>query len=284
MVPPLPCLLYKGGLSFVCTNDNRSLDSGLQACQLRRRLEEVAQEHVAGRLASVGRERVARSEGGSRKVTATSDQQHRRTRDPARTSTTADRLVAAARSVLTRGGPQALTVQAVAEEAGTYPDAVRYHFGGKAGLISATVESLADDQGFRAIARASGTAPRADVVHRLVEADHDLLLDHDSYRDFYALLSRIVLDDELRERVAVLYRGYRAMYGGVVGSEGDLSPDELHALETLMIAVIDGLAVQKLLDPDSVRLDVVVPFWEDMLRLVFERRGSSRPAGTDRTL
>ncbi len=213
-------------------------------------------------------------------MAATSDQQHKRTRDPARASTTADRLVAAARSVLTRGGPQALTVQAVAEEAGTYPDAVRYHFGGKAGLISATVESLANDQGFRAIARMSGSAPRADVVHRLVEADHDLLRDDDSYRDFYALLSGIVLDDELRERVAVLYRGYRAMYGGVVGSEGGFSADELHALETLMIAVVDGLAVQKLLDPDSVRLDVVVPFWEDMLQLAFERRSRG---GRERT-
>ena len=38
-----------------------------------------------------------------------------------------------------------------------------------------------------------------------------------------------------------------------------------------MIAVVDGLAVQKLLDPDSVRLDVVMPFWEDVLRHVFER-------------
>ncbi len=206
-------------------------------------------------------------------MAATSDQQHNRTRDPARTSTTADRLVAAARNLLTRGGPQALTVQAVAEEAGTYPDAVRYHFGGKAGLISATVESLANDQGFRAIARMSGSAPRADVVHRLVEADHDLLRDNDSYRDFYALLSGIVLDDELRERVAMLYRGYRAMYGGVVGSEGGFSDDELHALETLMIAVVDGLAVQKLLDPNSVRLDVVLPFWESLLQLAFERHG-----------
>ena len=205
--------------------------------------------------------------------------EHRHTRDPARTSTTADRLVAAARAVLTRGGPQALTVQAVAEEAGTYPDAVRYHFGGKAGLISAVVESLADDEGFRAIARTSGAAPRAEVVHRLVEADHDLLRDDDSYRDFYALLSRIVLDGELRERVALLYRGFRAMYGGVVGREGGFSDDELHALETLMIAVVDGLAVQKLLDPGAVRLDVVLPFWENVLHLVFARQAAARPPG-----
>jgi hypothetical protein len=97
----------------------------------------------------------------------------------------------------------------------------------------------------------------------------------DSYRDFYALLSRIVLDGELRERIALLYQGFRSMYGSVVGSEGGFCEDELHALETLMIAVVDGLAVQKLLDPDSVRLDVVLPFWEDVLRLVFERSATS---------
>ncbi len=200
-------------------------------------------------------------------------ERQRRRRD----GSTAARLVAAARVVLARGGPQALTVQAVAEEAGTYPDAVRYHFGGKAGLVSAVVESLADDPRFWAIARDSGTAPRADVLRRLLEADRDLLLDDGSYRDFYALLSGIVLDAELRERVAVLYRGYRAMYAGVVSSEGGFSADELHALETLMIAVIDGLAVQKLLDPDSVRLDVVLPFWEHVLELVFARVSDREP-------
>jgi len=70
--------------------------------------------------------------------------------------------------------------------------------------------------------------------------------------------------------------GFRAMYGGVVGSEGGLSDDELHALETLMIAVIDGLAVQKLLDPAAVRLDVVLPFWEKTLGLVFADHAAPR--------
>ena len=89
------------------------------------------------------------------------------------------------------------------------------------------------------------------------------------------VLSRIVLDGELRERVAVLYEGFRSIYGGVVGSEGGFTADELHAIETLMIAVGDGLAVQKLLDPGAVRLDVVLPFWEDVLRLVFERHAAA---------
>ena len=184
--------------------------------------------------------------------------------------------MAAARAVLTRGGPQALTVQAVAEEAGTYPDAVRYHFGGKAGLISAVVESLANDEGFRAIARASGTAPRAEVVHRLIEADRDLLRDHDSFRDFYALLSRIVLDGELRERVALLYQGFRAMYGGVVGSEGGLQRRRAARPRDADDRGDRRPGRAEAADPAAVRLDVVLPFWEKTLGLVFADHAAPR--------
>lgn len=207
----------------------------------------------------------------TRRAAITSDQ-GKRIRDPAKASPTAERLVAAARALLTGGGPAALTVQAVAHEADTYPDAVRYHFGGKAGLIAAVVESLGNDQTFRAIARQTGAAPREHLLHELTEADHQLLLDSKSYRDYFALLSHIVLEDELRERVAGQYEGYREMYGQVVGTDDGFDAGELHALASLMVAVIDGLAVQKLLDPEGVRLDVVLPFWEDVLQLVLETR------------
>ena len=33
-----------------------------------------------------------------------------------------------------------------------------------------------------------------------------------------------------------------------------------------MVAMTDGLAVQKLLDPDGVRLEPLFALWEDMLR------------------
>jgi len=179
--------------------------------------------------------------------------------------------------VLARGGPSALTVQSVAEEAGTYPDSVRYHFGGKAGLVEAVVESLVNDQSFRAIARQTGTAPRDEVLHQLTVADGELLLDRDSYRDFFALFAAVLPDDELRERIAELYAGYRTLYEGVLCSEGDLSGDEARALATLMNAVVDGLAVQKLLDPDAVSLDRVLPYWEGLLRTALAERGGSQP-------
>jgi hypothetical protein len=49
----------------------------------------------------------------------------------------------------------------------------------------------------------------------------------------------------------------------------------------MMVAVTDGFAVQKLLDPDAVRLDVVLPFRESVLHLVVRRPcrvAAERPA------
>ena len=178
--------------------------------------------------------------------------------------------------MLARGGPSALTVQSVAEEAHTYPDSVRYHFRNKAGLVAAVVESLVNDQGFRAIARQSGAAPRAEVIHRLTEADGELLLDRDSYRDFFALFAAVLPDAELRERIAELYAGYREMYEGVLRSEGGLSDDEVRVLAILMNAVVDGLAVQKLLDPDAVGIDTVLPYWERLLRSTLDEGPEDR--------
>ena len=183
--------------------------------------------------------------------------------------------------MLARGGPSALTVQSVAEEAHTYPDAVRYHFGGKAGLVAAVVESLVNDQGFRAIAGQTGAAPRAEVIHRLTVADGELLGDRDSYRDFFALLAAVLPDPELRERIAALYAGYRDMYEGVLRSEGDLSDEHVRLLAILMNAVVDGLAVQKLLDPGAVSIDTVLPYWEGLLRLALGGRSADGDAGHD---
>ena len=75
------------------------------------------------------------------------------TEDPtAQLSPTARKLVAAARRLLARGGYEALTVEAVAAEAGAYRDSVRYYFGSKAAFIAAVVDSLAHDQSVSAVA------------------------------------------------------------------------------------------------------------------------------------
>jgi AcrR family transcriptional regulator len=56
-----------------------------------------------------------------------------------------DELLDAAERVLSRGGPQALTLQSVAAEAGVSKGGLLYHFSNKAELITALVERLVAD-------------------------------------------------------------------------------------------------------------------------------------------
>jgi AcrR family transcriptional regulator len=192
--------------------------------------------------------------------------------DPtAQLSPTARKLVAAARRLLARGGYEALTVEAVAAEAGAYRDSVRYYFGSKAAFIAAVVDSLSHDQSLSAVVETQAARGGGERVHGLIAADRRLVDDRDAFRDFFAILPHVVLDDELRERVAALYDWYRDLY---VEGFGDVTgADEGHrrAVASLMVAMTDGLAVQKLLDPDGVQLEPLFELWERMLRAALLR-------------
>jgi AcrR family transcriptional regulator len=188
--------------------------------------------------------------------------------DPtARLSPTARRLVAAARRLLARGGYEALTVEAVAAEAGAYRDSVRYYFGSKAAFIAAVVDSLAHDQSVNAYTESRSLPTGDQRVHSMIASDRKLVDDRDGFRDFFALLPHVLLDDELRRRVAGLYGWYRDLYVDAVDGSGvGRDPERLRRLASLMVAMTDGLAVQKLLDPTGIDLEPLFALWEDFLR------------------
>jgi AcrR family transcriptional regulator len=193
--------------------------------------------------------------------------EQRLTEDPtAQLSPTARKLVAAARRILARGGYQALTVEAVAAEAGAYRDSVRYYFGGKAAFIAAVVDSLAHDQSLGAVAESETAEGGGERVHGLIAGDRRLVADRAAFRDFFAILPHVVLDDELRDRVAALYDWYRDLYMEGLGGATTVEQEQLRRFASLMVAMTDGLAVQKLLDPDGVELEPLFELWESMLR------------------
>jgi AcrR family transcriptional regulator len=209
------------------------------------------------------------------------DDEDRPGNDPtAPLSATARRLVVAARKLLTRGGYEALTVEAVAAEAGAYRDSVRYYFGSKAAFISAVVDSLAHDQSLSAFDEARALPSGAPRLHSLVASDRQLVEERDGFRDFFAIFPHVLLDEELRLRVAALYDWYRELYvkgmGAAVGGDADVEseaaepasadPARLRCLASLMAAMTDGLAVQKLLDPEGIDLEELFALWESMLR------------------
>lgn len=186
-------------------------------------------------------------------------------------SPTARRLVAAARRVLARGGFEALTVEAVAAEAGAYRDAVRYYFGDKATFVATVVDALAHDQTVDAFEKTRGLPIGAERVHALVDGDRDLAEDTASFRDFFTIVPHALRDKELRPRVAALYDWYRDLYvRSLADGVEDEVRDRLYELAHLMSAVTDGLALQKALDPERVDLERLFGLWERMLRASLE--------------
>ena len=103
-------------------------------------------------------------------------------------------------------------------------------------------------------------------MHGLVAGDRRLVADRAAFRDFFAILPHVVLDDELRERVAALYDWYRDLYVEGLGDATAVDEPRLRAFASLMVAMTDGLAVQRLLDPDNVELEPLFELWESMLR------------------
>jgi AcrR family transcriptional regulator len=180
-------------------------------------------------------------------------------------SPTARRLVAAARRLLARGGFEALTVEAVAAEAGAYRDAVRYHFGSKAAFVATVVDALAHDQSLEGATKTRDLPAGGDRVRALVDADRRLAEDLRSFRDFFTILPHALRDDELRERVARLYDWYRQLYVDALDSDEPSRRATLEAYAHLMAAMTDGLAVQKLLDPVRVDLEALYRLWAAML-------------------
>jgi AcrR family transcriptional regulator len=177
----------------------------------------------------------------------------------------ARKLVAAARRLLARGGYEALTVEAVAAEAGAYRDSVRYYFGSKAAFIAAVVDSLAHDQSLAAVAETEAAPGGDERVHGLIAGDRRLVDDRAAFRDFFAILPHVVLDEELRDQVAALYDWYRDLYVDGLGDATAVERPRLRALASLMVAMTDGLAIQRLLDPDGVDLEPLFELWESML-------------------
>jgi AcrR family transcriptional regulator len=179
---------------------------------------------------------------------------------------TARRLVAAARRVLARDGFNAITVEAVSAEAGAYRDSVRYYFGSKSGLLAAVVDAISTDQSSEGPRDVQELPAGPQRVHALVSADRRLTADSAAFQDFFRMLPHVLQDDDLRSRVASLYGWYRGQYLRAFGAAAtEEARRELQNYASLMVAVIDGLAIQKALDPDGLDLDAVFDLWERLL-------------------
>jgi AcrR family transcriptional regulator len=179
--------------------------------------------------------------------------------DPAATlHPTALRILRAAKHLLVTKGLAALSLEAIAAEAGVNKAATRYYFGSKSGLIQAVVDEIVLD-GCAAVA--SDVAPHmtdAERVRSFVDNIHRMATDGESYAGYFDILPHAVRDKQLRTRLVYLYELWYDWNVEWLGLTGLLPPAleaDLRGLGQFTAAVADGMAVQaeihgKDYDPD----------------------------------
>lgn len=164
---------------------------------------------------------------------------------------TAARILTAAQHVLVTRGFGGLTLKAIAEESGENSAMVQYYFGNKAGLVKAMIDSaFRDDQEDVAAVMSSVTGD--DLLPKFVEGLRTISAS-ESFRAFFEILPYALRDERFKTRLAEVidwYRQIKLEWLQVEDREAPVSPDALLGFAELMLAVVDGLAIQKAVDDD----------------------------------
>ena len=194
---------------------------------------------------------------------------------------TAQRLLAAAQRLLASGGFEALKLSAVAREAGESKASIGYHFGNKAGLITALVDSFAHDAN-RGLIEDTGELPKGEErIHALIDGETRIAADAGSYQSFFEVLPHALRDDDLRGRVAALYDGYRDTVLRCLDAADPAAKEQLRPFAMLMIAIVDGLAIQHGLDPEGADVAAATGLWERLARPYLTEAGSLAQGARD---
>jgi AcrR family transcriptional regulator len=109
-----------------------------------------------------------------------------------------DRILAAARRIVTSRGLQELSVQTVATEAGVTKSAISYHFGSKDGLVLELIGELADQESRRAREDVGRIEDPAERFSAYLALYRQLVQTSDHWRLAFALWPTSHLDEKTR--------------------------------------------------------------------------------------
>ena len=156
-----------------------------------------------------------------------------------------------------RGGFEALRLEAIAREAGVNKAMIRYYFGDKAGLVGALVDDLLHGATEGLVANAEALPRGEERVHAYIQSTRELM-EMPGFMDFFDVLPHALRDDGLRARIAALYDWYREMNTRCFDLPGNgIDRRQTAAVAALVVAAVDGLAIQAALAPGG--FDVTEP-------------------------
>ena len=181
-------------------------------------------------------------------------------------SPTAQRILEAAKRILSEQGYARLTLQAVEEESGEYRALVAYYFGNKQGLVDAIIESLMDAEDEVLRERLAGIDDPDERIGALIDEQREISSDWQGFRAFYELLPHIMRDERLRQVLAADYAKSRELDRQTLAAGRPTRRDEdLERLAALSVAVVEGLAVQYAADQERFDHEGTYRLWRDMV-------------------
>jgi AcrR family transcriptional regulator len=191
------------------------------------------------------------------------------------------RLLDAGERVFLRRGLQGSSVEEIAAEAGYTRGAFYSNFTGKDELFVELLHARVYNR-YAELAKDSARQPGTprEQLRWGAEQLRDIQSDEQGswlFRLWLECLNQAARDEEFRKLAATFWSGNRALTAGQVdatfkqiGREAPLPPEQL---ATAMIALDVGLAVQHLVDPEAVSLDLYVPLFDLLFGTLVEAPG-----------
>jgi AcrR family transcriptional regulator len=167
----------------------------------------------------------------------------------------AQQIVDAAGRVMSRKGYGGTTMKDIAAEAGIAPGLIHYYFDSKEDLLLAVTGSLCQQmrRDAEVAFAASGDAPPIARAWAALEATKDHLARPDQQRLFVETITLALSEPRVREQLAALYDNLidtsTAMVEELARQVPTAPPVPLRDFAAVLVATIDGMALQKLLDP-----------------------------------
>jgi AcrR family transcriptional regulator len=159
---------------------------------------------------------------------------------------TAFKILRAAKRLLVTKGYEAITLEAIAEEAGVNKASTRYYFGSKAGLMAAMVDEIVLDECASIASDVSERMSESERLDSFVANIYRMAMDVEGYSGYFDILPHALRDRHLRQRLVYLYDlwyDWNVEWLGLDGSDPRLDA-ELRALGQFTAAIADGIAIQ----------------------------------------
>jgi TetR/AcrR family transcriptional regulator, transcriptional repressor of bet genes len=191
-----------------------------------------------------------------------------------------EELAAAVWRVASRDGMDAVTIRAVANEAGWSTGALHHYFAGKEELLLFAFRTIADRVGRRVAAAREAARDPVELVRELLAIGLPLDRERrDETRVWFAFLGLALTRPGLARAQGAAYGQWRRLVADALEeaqSGGELDPaiDPMREAAGL-VALVDGLAVQAMFEPSG-------PSAERQLELLDARLAELRPLASGR--